>query len=81
MEGRLKSVNYVRGQLITTFGVGCVVDLPQISAMVMGLDDWPVHATEELGEERLLASVRALLGGQVKSLRCPPRTRGNEPVR
>jgi hypothetical protein len=59
-------------QLITTFGIGCVIDLPHISTMVMGLDDWPVHATEEIGEERLLASVRALLGDQVKELRCPP---------
>jgi hypothetical protein len=59
-------------QLITTFGIGCVIDLPHISTMVMGLDDWPVHATEEIGEERLLASVRALLGDQVKALRCPP---------
>lgn len=73
LHGRKAKVGELRpSQLITTFGVGCVVDLPQISAMVMGLDDWPVHATEELGEERLLASVRALLGGQVKSLRCPP---------
>ena len=27
-------------QLIFTFGVGSLVDLPNMSALVMGLDDW-----------------------------------------
>ena len=27
-------------QLIFTFGIGSLVDLPNMSALVMGLDDW-----------------------------------------
>lgn len=29
-------------QLIFTFGVGSLVDLPNMSALVMGLDDWDI---------------------------------------
>lgn len=59
-------------QLLHTFGVGAIIDLPNLSVMVMGLDDWsPVHATE-VGEERLLVAVQETLGAQVTSLRVPP---------
>ncbi len=59
-------------QLLYAFGIGAVIDLPNISAMVMGLDDWnPVYA-REIGEERLLAAVRAELGDQVGRLLTPP---------
>jgi len=59
-------------QLLHTFGVGAIIDLPHLSVMVMGLDDWsPAYATE-IGEERLLFAVQQQLGPQVKSLRVPP---------
>lgn len=59
-------------QLLYSFGVGSIIDLPNLSVMVMGLDDWSsVHATE-VGEERLLLAVQEQLGAQVKSLRMPP---------
>lgn len=59
-------------QLLHTFGVGSIIDLPHLSVMVMGLDDWsPAYATE-IGEERLLQAVQGQLGPQVKSLRVPP---------
>jgi hypothetical protein len=29
-------------QLLFSFGVGAIIDLPHISAMVMGLEDWPI---------------------------------------
>ena len=35
-------------QLIYTYGVGSTVDLPQFSAMVMGLDDWPAQQMDEI---------------------------------
>lgn len=60
-------------QILTTFGVGSIIDLPNIAAMVMGLDDWPIHYSSEINEERLLASVQNALGGQVKRLLTPPR--------
>ncbi|WP_129677670.1 DUF1998 domain-containing protein [Candidatus Chloroploca sp. Khr17] len=59
-------------QLLHTFGIGAIIDLPHLSVMVMGLDDWsPAYATE-IGEERLLLAVQEQLGPQVKSLRVPP---------
>ena len=59
-------------QILTTFGIGSIVDLPHISAMVMGLEDWPASDYREITEERLLASVRNALGPQVQQLRSPP---------
>jgi hypothetical protein len=59
-------------QVLTTFGIGAIIDLPNISVMVMGLDDWPMRDTVEIGEERLLASVREALGPQVQALRSAP---------
>ncbi len=60
-------------QLLLTFGVGAIVDLPHMSVMVMGLDDWPVRHSVEIGEDRLLLSVQNTLGNQVKKLLTPPR--------
>ncbi|NJO07979.1 MAG: hypothetical protein HC876_22045 [Chloroflexaceae bacterium] len=31
-------------QIITTFGPGAVVDLPEDSVMIVGIDDWPQGA-------------------------------------
>lgn len=59
-------------QILTTFGIGSIVDLPHLSVMVMGLEDWPSTDYREINEERLLASVRNALGKQVTTLRSPP---------
>lgn len=61
-------------QLLYTYGVGALVDLPQLSVIITGLDDWPVDPSiaREISEERLLQAVRAVLGRQVKQLRFPP---------
>src|SRR3954453_24220345 len=59
-------------QALTTFGIGSIIDLPNLSVMVMGLEDWPLKDTVEIGEQRLLASVKGGLGQQVKSLRSAP---------
>jgi Domain of unknown function (DUF1998) len=59
-------------QALTTFGIGSIIDLPNLSVMVMGLEDWPFKDTVEVGELRLLASVKEVLGQQVKSLRSAP---------
>lgn len=59
-------------QLLFSFGVGATVDLPNISAMVMGLDDWSTANSASISEERLLAAVRAQAGGQVERLLSPP---------
>lgn len=59
-------------QLLFTFGVGAIVDLPNLSTMIMGLDDWDLEHMAEVGEERLLAAVRNQLGLQVQRLYAPP---------
>lgn len=59
-------------QLLWSFGVGSIVDLPNLSVIVAGLEDWqPAHATP-VAEARLLAGVRRVLGPQVTQLRMPP---------
>ena len=59
-------------QLLHTYGVGAMVDLPNIAAMVMGLDDWKLQHATPVGEERLLAAVKGQLGSQVQKLLLPP---------
>lgn len=59
-------------QLLYTFGIGAIIDLPNLSVMVMGLEDWPTAHAPEIGEERLLLAVQAQLGPQVKRLCMPP---------
>lgn len=59
-------------QILFSYGIGAVVDLPNLSAMVMGLEEWDKSRAVELGEERLLAAVRQQLGQQVGQLLSPP---------
>jgi len=59
-------------QVLHTYGVGAIVDLPNIAAMILGLDDWNLANMREIGESRLLAAVRQRLGNQVERLNSPP---------
>ena len=59
-------------QILFSYGIGAVVDLPNLSAMVMGLEEWDKSRAVELGEERLLAAVRQQLGQQGRQLLSPP---------
>lgn len=59
-------------QLLYTYGVGAMIDLPNIAAMVMGIDDWDIANATALGEDRLLWAVHTQLGNQVKQLLLPP---------
>src|SRR5262245_2382998 len=52
-------------QMLYNFGVGGVVDLPLMSALILGIDDWDTTHMRKLSEERLLAAVRRMLGPQV----------------
>lgn len=62
-------------QLLYTFGVGAIVELPNLSVMVMGLDDWPIEqGSSEIAEPRLLKAVQLELGPQVLKLLTPPVT-------
>ena len=59
-------------QLIYTFGVGALLDLPNTSALILGLDDWDTRQCMEIEEERLLSAIQNRLGPQVKKLYLPP---------
>jgi hypothetical protein len=59
-------------QLIYTFGVGALIDLPNMSALVMGLDDWNTQYCREIQEDRLIAAIQRRLGPQVSKLYLPP---------
>ena len=59
-------------QLLHTYGVGAVADLPNLSVVVSGLDDWDLAKSSIVTEDRLLSAVQAQLGRQVETLRTPP---------
>ncbi|NJK82355.1 MAG: DUF1998 domain-containing protein, partial [Chloroflexaceae bacterium] len=61
-------------QLLFTYGVGALIDLPHLSVIVAGLDDWQVDGgvAHAITEERLLRTVQSQLGTQVQQLRSPP---------
>ncbi|UTV80127.1 DUF1998 domain-containing protein [Acidithiobacillus sp. YTS05] len=59
-------------QLIFTFGIGSLVDLPNMSVLVMGLDDWDTRYCKEVEEDRLVAAVQKRFGTQTAKLYLPP---------
>lgn len=65
-------------QLIYTFGVGALLDLPNMSALILGLDDWDTRYCTEILEERLLGAIQRRLGPQVKKLQLPPMSFDND---
>lgn len=59
--------------LIHTFGVAAAVELPRLSVMVMGLDEWRTERAAPIDEPRLLRAVQAEAGlGEVRRLLAPP---------
>jgi len=61
-------------QIMFTYGVGALVDLPHLSVIIMGLDDWPADpgVAREIQEDRLLRAIRWQLGNRVQKLLAPP---------
>lgn len=51
MDKNIQTVR--RSQLITTFGVGSIVDLPDLSVMVRSTDSWDTKRATQLNDERL----------------------------
>jgi hypothetical protein len=71
----LRRVGAVRpSHLMFTGGVGALVDLPNFSVLVRGLDDWQYQNSEQepIAEPRLLAAVRASGMKKVEDLRPAP---------
>lgn len=60
-------------QLMFTYGIGAVVDLQHLSAIVLSLDDWDVLRTGIITEDRLLRAIQAQPNlTSVATLRTPP---------
>jgi len=66
-----------QGQLITTYGPGSMVDLPDEAVIVAGLDHWDYDSTAipNIDEPRLVEKVRRLLDVPSVTLRPPPASR------
>lgn len=58
--------------LVSTAGVGAVVDLPAMSVVVRGLDAWSAERQEVILEPRLLEEVQRVTGDSVRALRSAP---------
>lgn len=67
-----------KGQLISMFGVGSMIDLPHLSVLVRGLHQWSTAACPEIVEPRLLSAVRAKLPHVVK-IRSAPAKNSDKP--
>jgi len=59
-------------QLLYSFGVGSMVDLPNLSVMIMGIEDWDTSHMVAIADDRLLAAVRKEVGIQLERLCFPP---------
>lgn len=81
MVDQLDRLGTVRtSQVLWNYGPGALIDLPNMSAVIMGLDldiatdlpGWHEEYSHEINEPRLLNAVRNRLGPQIKGLRMPP---------
>jgi hypothetical protein len=61
-------------QILTTFGPGALMDLPDTSVIIGGLEHWMYSGTTSpvIDESRLVAKVRARLNNPLLTLRKPP---------
>ncbi|MEX3919410.1 DrmB family protein [Paraburkholderia sp. BR10872] len=59
-------------QLLWTYGPGALIDLPSLSVVTLGIDQWEKDRCQPIPEPRLLAAVRKVLGPQVENLRVAP---------
>lgn len=62
-----------QGQVITTWGPGALLDLPQSAGIVGGLDTWPNPGSlEEIPESRLISKIQMMTGVSAPKLFAPP---------
>jgi hypothetical protein len=61
-----------QSQLITTFGPGSMVDLPNHSVLVAGLESWSLAGSDLIAEPRLARKLAKVLGAGSVELRTPP---------
>ena len=76
---RTTTIGEVRpSQLLWTYGPGGLIDMPNLSVVTQGIEQWSFDYCSEINEMRLLAAVRRVLGQQVESLRMPPIEEGKD---
>ncbi len=69
----IKRVGAARpSQLLWSYGPGAMIELPNFSAITLGLDMWKIRDCTRVTEPRLLNLVRRRLGPQVEALYAPP---------
>jgi hypothetical protein len=61
-----------QSQVVTTFGPGAMLDLPDYAVIVGGLDHWTGYQEHPITEERLAAKVCSLLNIQSVRFYAPP---------
>ncbi len=62
-----------QSQLITTYGPGAMIDLPERSVMISGLDNWSCRGRERIEEPRLVQKIKGILQISSLTLWTPPR--------
>lgn len=72
-RGEIKPVGQIRqSQMVTTFGPGAMVDLPDYAVIIGGLDHWNGYDDRPISEDRLAAKVNALLQRDSVRFYAPP---------
>ena len=72
-RGEVQPQGQIRqSQIVTTFGPGAMVDLPDHAVIISGLDGWTGYQNQPITEERLAAKVKALLGLNSVRFYAPP---------
>lgn len=64
-----------QSQIVTTFGPGAMVDLPDYAVIIGGLDHWTGYRERQIFEDRLAGKVRALLRWEKVEFFAPPADR------
>jgi hypothetical protein len=59
-------------QLIHTFGIGSLVELPHFSVLVAGIDRWDARYQATIVEPRLIETLRGVVGPQLAELKHAP---------
>ena len=62
-----------QSQVITTYGPGALIDLPNHAAIVAGLESWPsTHDLDEVVDPRLSGLLQAITGVEAPRMYAPP---------
>ena len=73
LRGDVRPHGQIRqSQIVTTFGPGSMVDLPDHAVIIAGLDEWNGYKGHPVVEERLAAKVKTLLGWPSVEFYAPP---------